>query len=161
MRGLERPGSFHERGEKRVDGEEDDKRADRDVGPGDGDDADRDGEDSSQDNGDGGTIHEASPILVTIQAGRPAWGAGGCRRPTRAFVVLSCGEPVAAAGSGLDEPLDEGEGGVGDLPPSAVDHQGVAAVGDFYDLGDALVVLLPFEVSVGDGPRYGVVLLSG
>src|SRR5258707_7381000 len=56
--------------------------------------------------------------------------------------------------------LDEGPGGVGDFPPAVVDGQGVPAAGDFDDLGDAGVALLPLVGGVGDGPRDGVVHLA-
>jgi hypothetical protein len=58
---------------------------------------------------------------------------------------------VASAGFLLHEPLDEVEGGVGDLAPAAVDGQGVSAVGDLDDLGDRRVVLLPLVVAIAPG----------
>src|SRR6266487_462689 len=61
----------------------------------------------------------------------------------------------------LHEAFDEGEGGVADLAPSAVDGQRVAAVGHLDDLGDAGVVLLLLVGGVGDRPGHGVVLLPG
>jgi len=97
--------------------------------------------------------------------------------PTGAKVANDCGghldqrvgrerggnAPEAAEGApgALDEALDEGEGSVGDLAPAAVDGEGVAAVGNLSDLGDALVARLLLVRGVRDRPRDGVVLLAG
>src|SRR5271165_2796922 len=62
---------------------------------------------------------------------------------------------------GQGEALHEGEGGVGDLPPAAVDGQRVAAAAHLNDLGHVLVVLLVLVGGIGDRPRDGVVLLAG
>src|SRR6266851_3171081 len=50
---------------------------------------------------------------------------------------------AARAASGSDEALDEGERGVGDLTPAAVDGERVPAARDRDELGDRLVPLLP------------------
>src|SRR6266540_5175725 len=68
-------------------------------------------------------------------------------------------ERVTAA-NGLGESLDEAGGGVGDLPPAAVDCERVPAVRDLGDLGHALVALLPLVGGVRDRPRDRVVLLA-
>src|SRR5437773_12569671 len=61
----------------------------------------------------------------------------------------------------LSEALDEGERRLGDLPPAAVDHERVPAVGYLADLGRGLVPLLLRLRGVRDRPRDGVVLLAG
>ena len=89
---------------------------------------------------------------------RGGWAASWRSRPGPASAARasSCAADRDAAGlppgaaapdgplglTGLDEPLDEGERGVGDLAPAAVDRQRVAAAGDLDDLGHALVALL-------------------
>src|SRR5438105_15915983 len=71
------------------------------------------------------------------------------------------GPPRRSGGlSGLDEPLDERQGAVGDFPPTAVDREGMAAVWNLDDLGHAFVALLALERGVGDRPRHRVVLLA-
>src|SRR5437762_150157 len=60
----------------------------------------------------------------------------------------------------LGEALDEGERRLGDLPPAAVDHERVPAVGYLGDLGQGLVPLLLLVRGVRDRPRDGVVLLA-
>src|SRR6478735_5391749 len=65
-----------------------------------------------------------------------------------------------AAVRSSSEPLDEGERGVGDLAPAAVDHERVAAAGHLDELGHALVALLALVGRVGDRAGHGVVLLA-
>src|SRR5256886_16451914 len=60
----------------------------------------------------------------------------------------------------LSEALDEGERRLGHLPPAAVDHERVPAVGYLGDLGHGLVPLLLLVRGVRDRPRDGVVLLA-
>src|SRR2546430_17097406 len=56
--------------------------------------------------------------------------------------------------------LDEREGDVGDLAPSAVDRQCVSAVWDLDDLGHGLVARLALVGGVRDWPRGRVVLFA-
>src|SRR6266566_6087218 len=87
----------------------------------------------------------------------------------RTFTGTSWGVWPARAGScararpgGLaDEAADEGQGGVTDLAPAAVDDQGVPAARDRDGLGHPRVAALLFVDGVGDGRRGGVVLLAG
>src|SRR5260370_31971116 len=69
----------------------------------------------------------------------------------------SCRTGGVACGSGLGVLLDEGQGGVGDVPPAVVDGQRMPAAGDLDDLGHVGVALLPLVGGVGDGPRRAVV----
>src|SRR5436190_13043736 len=61
----------------------------------------------------------------------------------------------------LDEPLDELERLVADLPPAAVDRERVPTVGDLDDLSDAVISLLELVGGVRDCPGDGVILLAG
>src|SRR5262249_25677027 len=72
------------------------------------------------------------------------WGAssedpGPGKRLGRASSALPASCRGAAGGSGSvaggHEPVDEVEGGLGDLAPAVVDGEGVAPVGDLHDLG--------------------------
>src|SRR5712692_2984001 len=63
--------------------------------------------------------------------------------------------PVA----GSDEALDEGERGVGDLAPAAVDGERVPAAGDRDELRDRLVPLLAVVGGLRDRRRHGVILV--
>jgi hypothetical protein len=69
--------------------------------------------------------------------------------------------PGGSGGAPLHEALDERQRCLGDLTPPAVDRQRVAAIGNFGDLGDAVVAVLALEGRVGDGPRDGVVRPAG
>src|SRR5437773_10103325 len=60
----------------------------------------------------------------------------------------------------LGEALDEGERRLGDLPPAAVDHERVPAVGYLGDRGQGLVPLLLLVRGVRDRQRDRVVLLA-
>src|SRR3954467_14879519 len=89
--------------------------------------------------------------------------ANSCAAGSRTTAVVSCVDivtPLSFVGWASGEPLDELECGGGDLPPAAVDRQGVAAIRDLHDLGDAGVALLPFEGGVHDRPGDGVVGLA-
>src|SRR5258705_8898297 len=73
-----------------------------------------------------------------------------------------CGWVAAHQGTwSADEAPHEGESGVGDLAPTAVDDQRVAAAGHLGDLGHGLVALLPLVRGVRDRPRDGVVVFAG
>src|SRR4051812_20116343 len=79
-------------------------------------------------------------------------------RATAGVCCVGIADPLSFV---LGEPLDELEGRGGDVPPAAVDRQGVAAVRDLHDLGDPGVALLLFERGVHDRPGDGVVGLAG
>jgi hypothetical protein len=61
----------------------------------------------------------------------------------------------------LGEAPDERERGVGDLPPAAVNRQGVSAAWDLHDFSHAIISPLSLERRVRDRPRDRVVLLTG
>ena len=60
----------------------------------------------------------------------------------------------------LCESFDEGEGGVGDFAPAAVDREAVSAVLDLDELSHAFVVLLLFVGGLDDGRWHGMVQLA-
>src|ERR1700694_6044876 len=89
-------------------------------------------------------VHDHSPPSST---GRPT------RKTTSLAVSL-------VENSGLGEPLHKGQCLVSHFPPPVVDGERVPAIGDLDDLGYARVTSLPLVRGIGDGPRYGVVLLT-
>jgi alkyl sulfatase BDS1-like metallo-beta-lactamase superfamily hydrolase len=80
------------------------------------------------------TLTLSKPQLLGLLAGQGIDGVQ-TRHPAR---LQGDAQPKEDSG----EPLDEGQGGVGDLAPAVVDGQRVAAVLDLHDLGHALVALL-------------------
>src|SRR6266852_7552275 len=66
-------------------------------------------------------------------------------------------QPLPAS---ANEALDESEGSVGDLAPTAVDDQGMPAVRHLDDLGHSRIAFLLLVGRVRDRPRHGVVFLS-
>ncbi len=56
---------------------------------------------------------------------------------------------------------DERERGLSHFTPPMVNSQGVPAIGYFFDLGDAGILLLLLIGGMGDRPRHGVVVLAG
>src|SRR5215211_5464705 len=102
-------------------------------------------------------------LLVTVKARLSGLCLVRSRlSPRSRSVSTSLSVPTGRAGHRhrpLDEALDEGQGGVGDFTPAAVDDQRVPAVLHLDDLGHALVVLLLLVGGVDDRPGDGVILL--
>src|SRR5215217_4045701 len=95
------------------------------------------------------------------QAKQASRGAPGPDPPAPAPAGRRAAATSAAAGSALDEPLDERERLVGGLTPAVVDDQRVPVAGDLLDLGHTRVVLLLLVGGVDDRRRDGVVPLAG
>jgi len=109
-------------------------------------------------------VSAASRVLVSLRR----WVELG-----RSRVLLGWVRPFGRGVGLADEAADEGQGGVADLAPAAVDDERVPAVGDQDGLGDAGVAALLLVDGVGDaggavlsfspemisiGPRSGFVL---
>src|SRR5689334_3999210 len=83
---------------------------------------------------------------------RPATGGAAVR--------LSSADRDNSGRSGLGESSDEVQRGLGDLPPTVVDREGVASVRHLHDLGHGGVTPFPLVSGVRDCPRHRVVLLA-
>src|SRR5262245_6569863 len=75
-------------------------------------------------------------------------------------VMADIRQPMAWTQPGSGDAFDEVERGLGDLAPTVIDGERVAAVRNLDDLGHAGVVLLTLVRGVRDRPRDGVVLLA-
>src|SRR6187200_93669 len=76
------------------------------------------------------------------------------------FCASTGSKPAEGVSPQLGEPLDEVEGGLGDLAPAVIDGEGVAAVRHLHDLRYGGIALLPLVGGVRDRPRHGVILLA-
>src|SRR6187397_2763006 len=76
------------------------------------------------------------------------------------FCASTGSKPAEGVSPQLGEPLDEVEGGLGDLAPAVIDGEGVAPVRHLHDLRHAGVALLPLECGFRDRPGHRVVVLA-
>src|SRR3954454_350808 len=95
-----------------------------------------------------------------MKGGVEVASANSCAAGSRTTAVVCCVDIVTPLSLVSGEPLDELQCSGGDLPPAAVDRQGVAAVRDLHDLGDPGIALLLLAGSVHDATRDGVVGLA-